>query len=114
MHIVVKCSGVLLSPESVTAKETEAYDRYVKSKKRKEKKKERVVSGTKAPCHRACQFSLVNVMGEKHKNIVSDLNISCSIFLNIPLSLLVSSWPHEINVDPAVLDQSMYVCDTQC
>ena len=24
----------------------------------------------------------------------------------------MSSWSHEINADPAVLDQSMFVCDT--
>lgn len=35
MRVDQKCSGVLLSPESDAAKETEAYDRYVKDTKKK-------------------------------------------------------------------------------
>lgn len=65
MRIDEKCSGVSLSPESDPAKETEAYDRYVKSEQKRNKQKKGALSGTKAPCHRACQFSLVNLMGDE-------------------------------------------------
>lgn len=58
-----KFSGVLLSPESDSAKETEAYDRYVKTGKKK--KKQGAVSRTKTPYHRASQYSLVNLMGDQ-------------------------------------------------
>lgn len=40
-----KCSGVLLSPESGTAKETEAYDRYLKPRERKKKKSKELFLG---------------------------------------------------------------------
>lgn len=59
MRVDQQCSGVLFSPESGTAKETEAYDRYVKTKK------QGAVSRTKAPYCGACQFSLVNLMGDQ-------------------------------------------------
>lgn len=35
------------------------------------------------------------------------------VFFYFPSSQPVSSWSHEINADPAVLDQSVCVCDTQ-
>lgn len=34
-----------------------------------------------------------------------------ALFFNAPSGLVVSLWSHEINVDPVVLDESIYVCD---
>lgn len=62
MRLDQKFSGVLLSPESETAKEAEAYDRYVKNKTKKSRE---LFSRTKAPYRGACQFSLVNLMGDQ-------------------------------------------------
>lgn len=59
MRVDQKFAGVLLSSESAIAKETEAYDRYVKTKK------QGAVSRTKAPYHGVCQFSLVNLMEDQ-------------------------------------------------
>lgn len=51
--------------------------------------------------------------GRRNTKTLSLTRLSHVFFLNFPSSQPVSSWSHEINADPAVLDQSVYVCDTQ-
>lgn len=107
MRVEQKCSRAFLSPESGTAKETEAYDRYVKSKNAGSYFSDKGIVSRSMPAFTG-QFN-----GRPNITTLSLTRIfSCFFFLYFPSSLLVSSWSHEINADPAVLDQSMYVCDT--
>lgn len=95
MRVDPKCSGVLVSPKSDTAKGTEAYDGYVKAGS---------CSEDKGTVSRSTPVFTGQFNGRP--------NIIALSFSYFPSSLLVSSWSREINADPAVLDRSTYVCDT--
>lgn len=108
MRVDQNCSWVLLSPEAGTAKEMEAYDRYVKPKKAES------FSRTKGTVSRSMPVVTGQFNGRPNITTLSLTRLSrvFFVFSNFPSSQLVSSWSHEINADPAVLDQSMCVCDT--